>query len=313
MSLQSASSYGQATNEFYGRADLSLNHIDMESFIPQQQEWQPNSNASRIGYRGSYQLTDSLEAIYQVELEVNFDDDDSFSARNKELFENRNTFIGLRGNFGQIIAGKHDSPVKTMGREVDRFNDQVLGDVKNFMEGEDRIGDLLLYTTPDWKGFSATTGVVTRANPNGTTGNSGIGEGTSVSLNFSNDFITTALGINNDIDKQDLTRLMANFYIGAGEIGFMWQQADRIDKNTDEESWFVSAEYRINEDWRIKGQYGMTDYSVLASKDKQFVLGLDRILSSNTFVFINYVEDDRDRTAASFADSGLAIGFQIRF
>ena len=159
ISLISGISYGQSENEFYGRADISLNQINMNSLIPQEQEWQQNSNASRIGFKGSYQINDSIEVIYQVEFEVNFDDGTSSAAKGKDTLEQRNTYGGFRGNFGQIIAGKHDSPVKTAGREVDRFNDQVLGDIKSFMEGEDRVSNLLLYTSPSWNGFSATAGI----------------------------------------------------------------------------------------------------------------------------------------------------------
>ena len=311
--LASGISRGQSEFELYGRADITANQINLNSLLPPQQEWQLNSNASRVGFRGSYRISDSLEAIYQLELEVNFDDDDSIAARGKDLFENRNTYIGLQGNFGRIIAGRHDTPAKTAGREVDRFNDQVVADIKNFMEGEDRISDLLMYTTPDWMGFSATAGIITAEDSSGVTGNSGFAHGSTLSLNFSNNFVTAAITSNNDVDKQDLTRLMTNFYIGATEVGFIWQQAERIDIDADEESWFISAEHRINEDWRIKGQYGITKYSVLSNKDEQFALGLDRILNSNAFLYVNYVQLDRDKTVDSFSDNSLAIGFRISF
>ena len=74
--LASGISRGQSEFEFYGRADITANQINLNSLLPQQQEWQLNSNASRVGFRGSYQISDSLEAIYQLELEVNFDDED---------------------------------------------------------------------------------------------------------------------------------------------------------------------------------------------------------------------------------------------
>jgi len=311
MGLACTTGQAQLDNEFYARADVSTNLINMNSLFPQQQEWQSNSNASRVGFRGSYQISESLELIYQLELEVNFDDDDSISARGKDLFENRNSYLGIRGNFGQIIAGKNDTPIKTMGREVDRFNDQVLGDIKSYMEGEDRVGDLVMYTTPNWQGFSVTAGIVTEENQKVIDGHGGFAEATVMSFNYSNDFVTAAIGINDNIDKQNLTRVMTNFYIGATEVGFMWQRAERVDNDADEKSWLLSAEHRINEDWRIKGQFGLTDYSVHSNQDEQFILGLDRILNSSIFLFINYVEVERDKAVASFTDSSLAIGIRI--
>ena len=137
----------------------------MDTLLQQPKEWQLNGNASRIGFRGSYQLTDAIELIYQVESEINFDDDYSLAARGKDTVEQRNTFAGIQGNFGRIIAGRHDTPIKIAGREVDRFNDQVLADVTSFLEGEDRVSDLIMYTTPIWMGFSATAVIIIDGKP----------------------------------------------------------------------------------------------------------------------------------------------------
>ena len=57
----------------------------------------------------------------------------------------------------------------------------------------------------------------------------------------------------------------------------------------------------------------MTDYSLLANQDEQFAIGVDRILNSNAFLYVNYVQLDRDKTVASFSDNSLAIGFRISF
>ena len=290
-----------------------MNRVNMDALLRQPKEWQLNGNASRIGFRGSYQLTAAIELIYQVESEINFDDDYSLAARGKDTVEQRNTFAGIQGNFGRIIAGRHDTPIKIAGREVDRFNDQVLADVKSFLEGEDRVSDLIMYTTPIWMGFSATAVIITEEDSSKNPRDSGLGDGSSMSLNYSNDYVTAAIAINDNIDKQDITRLMTNFYVGSTEVGFIWQRAERVDISAEEKSWFVSAEHRINPHWRIKGQYGKTDYSHFANEDQQLALGLDRIINSNVFVFVNYVEVDRDKTLDSYTDSSIAIGFQIRF
>lgn len=313
LTAMSGTSCGQFENQLYGRANVSVNYTDLGASNPLAKDWQLNSNASRLGFRGSYQISETLEAIYQLEIEINFNDHISSTARGKDRIENRNTYIGLQGSFGRIIAGKYDSIAKTVGREVDRFNDQVLGDIKSFMEGEDRVSDLVLYTTPSWKGFSVSAGIITDDDSSAVDDGGGLAEGSTISLDYSNDFVRASIVNNDDIDKQDLTRVMSNFYIGATEIGFIWQQAERIDIAADEESWFISAEHRINDNWRIKGQFGITEYSLLDNKDKQLAVGIDRIISNDVFVFFNYVQNDRDETESSHTDFSTAIGIQVSF
>ncbi|WP_220735906.1 porin [Shewanella sp. c952] len=104
------------------------------------------SNASRFGVKGAFELSSSLEAFYTVEYEVDTGDED------KENFKARNQFVGLKGNFGAFSVGRNDTMLKISQGKVDQFND-LSGDLKNLFKGENRIEQTATYVTPSFSGF----------------------------------------------------------------------------------------------------------------------------------------------------------------
>lgn len=109
-------------------------------------------NSSRWGVKGSEDLGDGLRALFQVESTISTD--------GKAALGNRNTFAGIAGGFGTVIAGRHDTPMKSLGRAVDLFGDQI-GDSRNLISGkyngsvgfDQRVPDMIAYVTPQMGGF----------------------------------------------------------------------------------------------------------------------------------------------------------------
>src|SRR5690606_10717469 len=67
----------------YGKANISLNKHDAEDTTGTTEDnWQLNSNASRLGVKGDVELEDGLKAIYQLEYEIAVDDG---SAQSKDI------------------------------------------------------------------------------------------------------------------------------------------------------------------------------------------------------------------------------------
>ena len=114
----------------YGKANLSLNLTDDEGT----DTTKLNSNASRFGIKGSFDASDSIKAIYKFEYETFIDDGDDGKEDSNSEFKQRNIYAGFQGGFGTIIAGNHDTPTKLAQGKIDRFNDLVLGDIKNVIQ-----------------------------------------------------------------------------------------------------------------------------------------------------------------------------------
>ncbi|WML91787.1 porin [Thiothrix lacustris] len=75
------------------------------------------SNTSRFGIKGSTELDNGLAATYGLEMGVDIDGD---AASN---LSSRNQFVGLKGGFGEVRVGKHDTPAKLATSGLDAFAD----------------------------------------------------------------------------------------------------------------------------------------------------------------------------------------------
>ena len=106
---------------------------------------------SRIGFKGHEDLSNNLRAIWQLEQDVSIGGEESG-------FSNRDSFIGLNGNFGTVKAGYIETPVKTANGRLDvwEYSDSAagLGTYTRSNAAVKRAG-AISYETPNMAGFSA--------------------------------------------------------------------------------------------------------------------------------------------------------------
>ncbi len=126
----------------YGKLWLTVEHQDTLSGT----EVDMVSNASRLGVKGSMDFGDGVEVIYQAEYEVD-PIDGKADEKNARSFKQRNTFVGIKGSYGTLFLGTHDTATKRSIAKIDLFND-LAGDIKNILQGENRMNDFIGYTTP---------------------------------------------------------------------------------------------------------------------------------------------------------------------
>ena len=124
-----------------------------------------NSNQSRIGFKGDDDLTDTTKLIYQLEYQINPDDD-------SQQFRSRNTYVGLAHNtLGTVLAGRHDTPLKLVQNKVDVFNDTLFDMANAGVSGENRANNVLAYQSPALVGMPVTFMAATALSENDTDGN----------------------------------------------------------------------------------------------------------------------------------------------
>jgi predicted porin len=174
-----------------------------------------NIGASLIGFRGTEDLGGGLKTFWQMETEFRPD------ANNLANFGNRNSGIGLQGDFGSLMMGRWDTPYKNAGVKYDQFNNTtlagytaIMADRGNFSRREQNV---VQYWAPDFKGVQIRTSYTTNeaktatANPSVVSFSAGYDEGP-----FS---ITYAYEKHKDIFK-NYTGNAANL-AGTEEIGQM--------------------------------------------------------------------------------------------
>jgi predicted porin len=113
--------------------------------------WDVFPNNSRLGVRGEEDLGGGLSAIYQYEFGVDVTDGGNFVS-------NRPKWVGLKGTgWGSVTIGTQTTPYYNVTGISDIFNNTKSFDVDNFLGDRfgNRMDNSLIYTTPNWSGFSA--------------------------------------------------------------------------------------------------------------------------------------------------------------
>ena len=101
---------------FYGHAHVSANLVDDS----EDTNLGLSSNSSRLGLKGKMALDQGYTVFYQAEWHVGLSGEKDWGQRNR--------FLGMKGEFGQLRLGRIDTPVKKLGRSVDLFWSSQLGE-----------------------------------------------------------------------------------------------------------------------------------------------------------------------------------------
>ncbi|RMG36448.1 MAG: porin, partial [Gammaproteobacteria bacterium] len=156
-----------ADTTLYGKAHVDIRSTDgLVGGATNGDNYSVNSNASRLGIKGSEDLGNGLKAIFKYEMEYDIDGDDPL---NVPISGARNAYVGLSGGFGTVLAGRHDTPAKVafyasgtelVGDSVVDMNSiaQGVGAPKTFTEF--RADNAIAYITPNFSGFTAAVAVV---------------------------------------------------------------------------------------------------------------------------------------------------------
>jgi predicted porin len=271
--------------QLYGKINVSVVNSDSGS----DDTWKLNSNASRIGLKGSTQVSEGFTVFYKTEFEVGVDGDG-------DVFKQRNIYAGIQGQYGSLLAGKNDTPTKLAQKKIDLFND-LEGDIKKTFAGENRMADTVAYTTPKYGNFSATYAVM-----ESDADNSSLSDAKSYSVNYTKGDLYVAIAGDSNVDDIDLIRVVSQYKFDAWQLGLMYQEND----TTDESGYFASAAYKID-NITYKAQYGNNENDTDGSDKTTLSLGADFKLAINTKSFVFFTENESSDETSSTKTFGLGL------
>ena len=262
------------------------------------------SNASRLGIKGSMDFGEGIEAIYQAEYEVDPVDGTADESKDR-TFKQRNSFVGLKGSMGTIFLGKHDTATKRSQKKIDLFND-LAGDIKNILQGENRMSDLVGYTTPKINGFSATFNAI-----KGTEGlgDDSIGDSTSTSLSYDSENFYIALAFDSELKGYDSTRLTLQIPFSRSQLGIMFQESEKLSTGEEEDGYVISFSQKVGNKGTLKFQ--QTESDMKLDSGKQFSFGYDYKLSSKAKVFYFFTDLNGNQDSKEKEIHG--VGFDYKF
>ncbi len=327
-SAVSAPAFAATSNvDVYGVLNFAVASIDSDTGTEDRQLTLASQN-SRIGFKGAEDLGGGLSAIWQIESTVFLDESGG-------PFATRNTFVGLKGGFGSVLLGRHDTPVKLLRGKVDNFGD-TLADSRNLLGANAvsatssydlRPNNAVIYISPNFSGLTVMAAYTADHGVSGTGAtfpNCVAGadcndrDGYSVSADYANGPLMLGLGYergntlvnatNDEIDRS-IWRAVAGFTVGDFKLGAEYERAsaDAALASDDRNGWGLFANYALG-NVVLKANYlNVGDYEgVDDSGAKQYTVGVDYNLSKRTTASLFYAQIKNDDNAGF--DLGRAQG-----
>ena len=263
----------------YGRAHLGVQNTDKSG----ERETNIESYNSRLGVKGDASLDSGLEVFYRFEFNVEVSDDngsDNITARSQ--------YVGLRGDYGEVLVGRNDTPLKKSQGKTDLMN-EFSGDIKTFFVGDNRLGDTIQYTTPALNHLKFTVSYIAEENSK-QQGESGLSMAASYGdskLKQTNVYV--ALAHDSEVAGQDINRVTVQGKLDELKLGAMYQQSEALASNEDVDSYMVSASYQINS-YTLLAQYQGADGATGKLKDSGSAasLGVEKSFTKQARMYLWY-------------------------
>lgn len=313
-----------------GAMNFSLDSLDgaNKAGTDLTREWNVSSNSSNVVFSGDEDLGSGLKAIWQIQTFFSAggtgnSDGGLTASPTSDGVGAGNTYLGLAGNFGAVLMGKHDTPMKLIGRKVDFFNNQI-GDSRNIIGGipgvayggstlslaewDLRPQNVVAYASPDFNGFKVLAAYVTNVGSGAATDKSVTAP--SINATYENGplFVGAAyerhnwsnLGLSTNPEDSKAWRLAGGYNFGDFKVAALWQQStDNYGVGgLDGRAWGLGGAYKMGGNTLKAQYYRAKSYDLTTNTGGSlWALGLDHALSKRTTVYVAYARANNDANA----------------
>lgn len=229
---------------------VTYRHVGGTSTTLELDSFTVESIGSRLGVQGDFDAASGLNVFYRVEYGVDYDNGTNSNGR--ELVQ-RNIFGGLRGDWGAVLAGKNDTPLRSLaGRngtivknayvpavqktDIDRFNEAPLADIGTYLVGENRVDNVIQYTSPVLLGGLEINLAAVQAEETGVEqsasnqqDDNGFASGKSVSIGYGKTTWFIGAAYESNVATTDAARVVGEVTLGPVKLGAIYQTAEAHD------------------------------------------------------------------------------------
>lgn len=324
-------SAAQAAPTVYGKAFLS---VDYEKNKPaagsSTGSTTLNSNASRIGFKGSEALTANTDLLYQLEYRVEVDHDNRNPSCTSELvgtevttecrsdrnFESRDTYLGLsHKQFGTVLAGR----LTTIDGMIDYANVTNGGVVggDNVLASYDaqRVNNALAYVSPEYNGLQFLSMYAMDEN-NETDSLDRSAWGAGVKYEPAGQPFKAGLTFI-DAGKRQIVRASGSFDVNKDiTVGALYQLDDSgISGKKKENAYTVSGSYKTPTPWTAYGQLDFVQNVEFADgvKSQRVVAGGKYAFNKATTAHVYGAYQENKNSGSKDKIYGVGTGIEYKF
>ncbi|WP_434517270.1 porin (plasmid) [Dechloromonas sp. ARDL1] len=341
--LASAGAFAQSNVTIYGVADGSFESVSANgasSGTGYASRTRIATNSSLIGFKGTEDLGNGLKAMFQVENQISLDGPSGTTTNSQSMgngWNTRDTFVGLSGGFGAVLAGYISTPQRSTAAKYDlmpgatgsgsslnmigRVNlggvaQGALGTTNNFGESTavgggqsvtNNVGTIfrsqaLAYVTPVFNGFNGVIAYVPNENRDNTATGTGYKRnqyGWNAAANYANGPINVSLAY---LKLNDIGAISA---IGGAGAPFSGDQ--------NHTNWLLGASYDLSPSTKVsfmydnfKGKLGLSAGGEVEVKRNAFYLAGKQSFGANEIV-LAYMKNGDNKVsglAGNFGNSG---------
>ena len=281
-----------ADSDIYGKINLDL----LSTKVNSKSYSETNSNASRLGYKAKFKLSNKLNLLIQIENEI--DVTDGKADKNKVL-KQRNTFVGITGNFGKFFVGTHDTAFKKSQLKVDLFND-TKSDIKNLFAGENRSQDLVGYTSPEIiEGLKVTLNNIKTSSKSYQ----------SYSFDYNANNFKSSFGIDSGLKGYESKRFAILKPINNSTFGFLYQESINVETSNKESGYVASLKQKLSSKSSLMFQTSKSDIKLIGGK--QNAVGYSYQYNSLLKLFTSYSKSSQSDILKN--QNMISVGFELKF
>ncbi len=287
-----------AETNVYGKIHTSVASVSQDDGTSNTSATEIKSNASRFGMKSEKKLDNGMTFKGQIELEVDAAGDKTKSS--EDLLKLRNTFVGVKGGFGEVRVGMHDTPYKIATSKLDVFGD-TYADYNNIIQNDNRVGNAIAYLNK----FGPVGIALAYAAGDDNAAGENSGSATSGMVNYEAGplYVTGAIESFEDTtattkpNYKDAKKVGLGYKVAGLKLGLVYETLAINDGKRVNET-YVNAKYKMNDTTSLKAAYGSRDTRVPGAKEEiMSAVGVDYKMDKQASVYALY---------ANGSDGGLA-------
>lgn len=311
----------------YGQMHYSVDFVETDSpAVVDQSDWATGLNrGSYIGVKGSEDLGNGLKAIFKIESSINAN------------VGSRNTYVGLTGDWGTMLMGRHETPYKMSTGSLGLFHDTiadynaVIGNASggaansNNREMNLRVPQTIAYVSPNMNGLTVAGAWVQALVDEGVGGPTDT-NAVSLAAMYSNGPLFASLAYEDHdngfalapagISDASAWKLGLGYKASGFTVGFIYETIDTklgnngilSGANADTDNMLINGSYSFGNNV-VKAVWGQSDPDVAGSTaSKYWGIGLDHKLSKRTKAYAIYADMDQGTGGNILLSNGAAGG-----